>query len=99
MQIPVFLEPVAGNGFRARGGEPLALTAEGATPDEALRKLRELLASRLTGGARLIALEVPDGDNPWLKGAGVFKDDPMFDAWQQAIADYRREVEEDPDVP
>jgi hypothetical protein len=29
MQIQDLIEPVAGNGYRARGGEPLDLTAEG----------------------------------------------------------------------
>src|SRR5580700_1133680 len=29
--------------------------------------------------------------NPWLEGAGMFRDDPLFDDWQQAIAEYRRE--------
>jgi predicted RNase H-like HicB family nuclease len=99
MQIPVLIDPLPGNGFRARGGEPLPLTAEGATPDEALQKLRELLQARLTAGSRLVMLEVPDGDNPWLKMAGMFKDDPMLEEWKQAMADYRRQVDQEPDVP
>ena len=28
-----------------------------------------------------------------------FQDDPFFDEWQQAIADRRREMDADPDVP
>jgi hypothetical protein len=99
MEIPVLIEPLPGNGFRARGGEPLALAAEGATADEALRKLRELMASRLAGGARLVTVDVPNGDNPWRKLAGMYKEDPLFGAWQQAIADYRRQVEDDPQIP
>ena len=31
MKIAVLIEPVPGNGFRAKGGEPLAMSAEGAT--------------------------------------------------------------------
>jgi hypothetical protein len=31
--------------------------------------------------------------------AGMFKDNPLFDAWQQAIADYRRQVDEEPESP
>ncbi|TMQ33359.1 MAG: type II toxin-antitoxin system HicB family antitoxin [Planctomycetota bacterium] len=99
MEIPVLIEPVAGNGYRARGGEPLALSADGATPAEALAKLRQLLHERLQSGSRLVSLEVPSEDNPWRKMAGIFKDDPLFDAWQQAIADYRRQVDDDPDHP
>ena len=29
--------------------------------------------------------------------AGMFKDDPLFDDWQKAIAEYRRQVDNDPD--
>ena len=29
MQIPVLIEPVAGNGYRASGGEPFGFTAVG----------------------------------------------------------------------
>jgi hypothetical protein len=90
---------VSGNGYRARGVEPLGLTAEGDTPDEAVRKLRQLLQDRLAAGARLVALEFPAGDNPWRQMAGMFKDDPLFDDWQKAIAEYRKEVEEDPNYP
>jgi hypothetical protein len=37
--------------------------------------------------------------NPWLEGAGMFRDDPLFDDWQLAIAEYRREVDANPDAP
>ncbi|MCI0462636.1 MAG: hypothetical protein L0Z62_37280 [Gemmataceae bacterium] len=98
MQIPILIEPVAGNGYRAVGG-PSALTAEGATAEEALENLQGLLGSRLAAGARLVMLEVPGAENPWQKLAGMYHDDPLFDEWRQAMADYRRQVEEDPDSP
>jgi hypothetical protein len=31
MQIPVLVEKIKGNGFRARGTEPFAISARGAT--------------------------------------------------------------------
>jgi predicted RNase H-like HicB family nuclease len=101
VEIPVLIEPVAGNGYRAKSGEPLALTAEGATRDEALRKLRELLQQRLHGGAEVAAVEVPGSTapNPWVEFVGMFKDDPYFDEWQQAIAENRRKADEEPDLP
>ena len=34
MRIPVLVEHVPGNGFRAQGGEPLAISAEGTTRAE-----------------------------------------------------------------
>ena len=41
-------------------------------------------------------MEVP-ADNPWLAMAGIFRDDPTFDEWQEAIAENRRRDEADPD--
>ena len=35
-------------------------------------------------------------NHPWLPAIGIFKEGPLFDEWQQAIADYRRSVDEDP---
>ena len=54
---------------------------------------------RLSKGALVAALELPEGANPWLDGAGMFQDDPLFDDWQRAIADRRREVDESADTP
>ena len=98
MQVPVLVEAVNGTGYRASSGQPLAVTAEGATADEALRKLRELLTARIAAGARLVQLDVPAADNPWLQMAGIFKDDPTFDEWQEAIAENRRKIDADPDI-
>ena len=42
---------------------------------------------------------LPPQGNPWLEGAGIFRDDPFFDDWQQAIAEYRREAERGADAP
>src|SRR5262245_15911562 len=97
MEIPVLIEPIPGAGFRARGGEPFALVAEGATPEDALGKLREQLESRLTGGARVVALQVPDGDHPLARWAGMFKDDPLFQEVLDIMAERRRQAEQDPD--
>ena len=95
------IEPVAGNGFRATSGSPLVLNAEGATRDEALANLRQLVRQRLDEGLEVATLEVADrvGGNPWVEFAGMFKDDPLFDDWQQAIAENRRRIDEDPSIP
>jgi hypothetical protein len=98
MEIPVLIEPVAGNGFRAQGGAPLALSAEGGTPDEALAKLRELLCSRLAAGAQIVSLELPQAAHPLAQFAGTLqRDDPLVQAWKESMAEYRQKVEEDPD--
>jgi hypothetical protein len=101
MQIPVLIEPIAGNGFRAKSGEPLALMADGPTREEALRSLRQLLHQRLQNGAELASVDlgVTKAENPWCEFAGMFKDDPYFDEWQEAIAENRRKADEDADIP
>jgi predicted RNase H-like HicB family nuclease len=53
MQISVLVEPVAGNGYRAKGAEPFGFSAEGATREEAIAKVRQLCQARLSGGAPL----------------------------------------------
>ena len=47
MEIPILIERVANNGYRSRGGEPFALSAEGETREEVMAKLREQLQARL----------------------------------------------------
>jgi hypothetical protein len=98
MDIPVLLEKVAGNGYRAQGMEPFALTAEAPTREEALQKLRELIAERIPSGAELVSLEIPTTRHPWASFAGDLKDDPLLEPWKKAMAEYRRQMDEDPDV-
>jgi hypothetical protein len=101
MQIPVLIEPVAGNGYRARGLEPFGLSAEGATREEVVAKLKEQLQDRLRQGGELLSLNVAESAvaNPWVEFAGMFKGDPYFDEWQEAIAENRRKIDADPEIP
>jgi hypothetical protein len=97
MDIPVLIEPVAGNGFRAR----LELTAEGATRDEALQRLRELLRQP-PNGTKLSAVEISDSPapHPWMEFAGMHDpNDPVVKDWEEAMADYRRKIDEHPELP
>jgi predicted RNase H-like HicB family nuclease len=96
MQIPVLIEPLETNGYRATTGLPLVVSAEGATREEALLHVQEALQTRLSEGAEIAPLEVPL-QHPLARFAGMFKDNPLFDEWQQAIADYRQQVEDDPE--
>jgi hypothetical protein len=99
MQIAVLVEPIANNGFRARAGEPLPVSAEGATPEEAVRNLRAAMDRELRNGKQLRLVDfVPE--NPWLSLAGMHDpNDPLVQAWKQEMAAYRDEVEDDPDRP
>jgi predicted RNase H-like HicB family nuclease len=98
MQIPVLIEPVANNGFRAKTGEPLPLCADGVTPEEAVRNLRAAFNKQLAG-KQLSVLEMTP-ENPWLAMAGIFDpDDPLVQEWKNEMLEYRREVESDPNRP
>ena len=99
MQIPVLIEPVSGNGFRATSGGPLAIIAEGRTSDEALHRLQEQIRARLVPGAQVVPLETESASpHPWAPFAGMFRpDDPLVQDWLQIMAN-QRQAEQESDV-
>jgi hypothetical protein len=98
MEIAVLVEKIAGNGFRAKGGEPFGLEAEGTTRDEAVQKLRALIDHKLRSGAEVLKLEIPTKDNPWHRMAGTLDpNDPLVQEWIQIMEENRRKADEDPD--
>jgi predicted RNase H-like HicB family nuclease len=96
MQIPVLVERVKGNGYRARGKDPFAVSARGATREEALAKLHAKIQTRLKNGTEIVGLEVGTAQHSWMPFAGMFKDDPWIDDWVKSMAEYRQQVEDDP---
>ncbi len=68
--------------------------ARGSTQEEALSNLRQVLTARLEQ-AKIIPLEIPspDAENPWLRLAGKYKDDPHFDGMLASIEAYRHELD------
>src|SRR5262249_3777707 len=99
MQIPVLIERVENNGYRARGAEPFALSADGATQEEALANLREQLRTRMKAGSMIVPLEVAADPHPLAEFAGMFNDDPDFQEVVEIMAENRRKMNADPDVP
>jgi hypothetical protein len=98
MKIPVLIEPIANDGFRATGGPPFDVTAHGTTRAEALARFRAAIRRRMLAGSVLVPLEIDTTeDNPWDAVAGMFRDEPLLDEWQRAIAEHRRKVDEDAD--
>jgi hypothetical protein len=98
MEIPVLIEPIAEDGYRAQGMKPFAFSARGATREEALAKLRAKIERRLKNGAELVGLELGPSPHPWMEFAGMFKDDPWIDDWKRSVEEYRKQVDEDPDA-
>lgn len=99
MKIPILIEVTSEQRYRASAGEPFVGSVEAETPEAALAKMKHLIDDRVAQGARIVEIELPNEANPWLEGAGMFRDDPLFDDWQQAMADYRREANDMNDVP
>ncbi|HYV38372.1 MAG TPA: hypothetical protein VE988_22000 [Gemmataceae bacterium] len=99
MEMSVLIEAVNGNGYRARTVEHFGVSAEGATREEALSKLKAEVDCLLRNGAELVKLQVGTDSDPWLPYAGMFKDDPDFQEVKEIMAANRRQMDEDPEVP
>ncbi|MDZ8241555.1 MAG: hypothetical protein RMZ69_31125 [Nostoc sp. ChiQUE01a] len=68
----------------------------GSTETEAIEKLSQSLQTRLET-AKIVTLEIEAPkvvENPWLKIAGKYKDDPQFDEMLEYIEEYRCELDE-----
>ncbi|WP_069069171.1 hypothetical protein [Nostoc sp. KVJ20] len=70
---------------------------EAANREQALLKLNQLLVQHLEK-IEVIPMEIElpqtkQSQKPWMKFAGVFKDDPDFDIVQQYIEEYRQELD------
>jgi predicted RNase H-like HicB family nuclease len=54
--------------------------SSGKTENEAVEKLQKLLQERLTNSKILtLEMEAVQAENPWMKVAGMYKDNPLFD--------------------
>jgi hypothetical protein len=40
-------------------------------------------------------VSIPEAENPWMKHAGIFKDDPLFDEMLEDIAAHRKALDAD----
>jgi hypothetical protein len=97
MQIQAIVRPTPEGGFRATSFD---VSAEGPTPEGAVEALKDRLRPVLDAGPQIIGFEmhVPGEDHPLAKYAGMFRDNELFDEWQEAIREYRRQVDEDPSI-
>ncbi len=100
VELPVIVEPLNGNGFRAigAGGISLGLAAEGATASEAVDRLSEQVRTRLKAGAKLAAIRIPAEGAAWAGDAGYLREDPQFEAWREAMDEYRDRLDKDPEA-
>jgi len=66
----------------------------GKTENEALENLQQLLHKHLKN-SKIVTLEIdsPQTDNPWLKVAGMYNDNPLFDEVLAEIEAERRKFD------
>jgi hypothetical protein len=95
MNITVLIEQVGQHKYRASTSHPVPMESEGQSREEAVERLREQAAQRLKG-CELIQTTVPGttDSNPWIKYAGLWKDNPDFESFLDNIAEYPRTVDE-----
>ncbi len=99
MQITTLIEPIAGRGFRASTRNPIEISVEAESRDEAIRQLQATLRARLADGSEIIGVEssgeelvnfeLEDEPNPWIEFAGGLQGHPLLEEWKKAMADYR----------
>jgi predicted RNase H-like HicB family nuclease len=91
----VMLEEQEKGGYRATVLGWPECQAFGSTREEALTNLRHIITERLDK-VEIVSIEIdrPKPEHPWMKFAGMCKDDPYFDEMQADIADLRRERDE-----
>lgn len=100
MKIPVLIERLPNQRFLATGAA-WHMSAEGKTSEEALDRLRQQVRERLSRVSLLAYLDTeqlvpsPAKDHPLARFAGCMKDDPLYDEWQTAVAEYRASCDED----
>lgn len=89
----VLIEPEKDGGFSAAVIGLPNCRATGATKEEALTRLGQLLTARLQE-AEIVSLEIePSTEHPWMKFAGKYKDDPQFEQMLEYIEANRRELD------
>lgn len=100
MKIPVLIEPLPDHRFRASGAA-WEISAEGESSEEALESLRQEVQQRLSGGSQVTFIDTEQlvqsksSEHPLARFAGCMKDDPLYDEWQSAVAEYRASCDDD----
>jgi predicted RNase H-like HicB family nuclease len=95
VELAVLVQPVEGNGYRAWCSDPLAASAEGATREEALSRLREVIEQQFRGGVEVVRLHI-GGVFP-RTATPIWPDDQITQDWLAGIAAARAAADQKPD--
>ncbi len=89
MNYDVLVEKVETNGYVARVMAWTDCVVQADTRDEALAQARQAIEAKLSQ-ADIVTIEVPSSkENPLLRFAGMWADNPDFDGFQEEIENYR----------
>lgn len=100
MQIPIVIESLPGNRFRAKSASLHTFAVEGESAEKSLRLWQERFASVLPADAVIVRVESPPtAEHSLTRFAGRFKDDPLFDEWQKAIEEFRQKCDVEAGLP
>ncbi|WP_293123893.1 type II toxin-antitoxin system HicB family antitoxin [Okeania sp. SIO1I7] len=99
LNYPVLIEAIETGEYRATILGWPECQAIGKNRDQALIQLRQIVTARLEK-AEIVSLEIerPKPEHPWMKFAGMFKDDPDFDEVQAFIEEDRRQLDAEMEV-
>jgi hypothetical protein len=97
MEIPVLIEHLPANGFRATTLSPPSLTTDAPSREQALEQVGRLVQEQFAHG-EVIRLNVvlPGESHPWHSLAGSWKNHPDAAIFEEGMRDYRRQVDSDP---
>jgi len=94
MTLNVFIQPIPEKGYLARVLGWPDFVVEGKTKEHVLENIKMELAHRLAEGEIVrLDYEPKNGTHPWMKFAGMWKDDPMFEDVLEEIKTYRQELD------
>ena len=98
MTYSILVEETGSDGFHAIALGLPECRAVATTRQQALAKLRVLLAKRLSK-AEIVEVEIPqatpEAEHSWQRFAGMFENEPLFDEVLDEIEAHRREVDAD----
>jgi hypothetical protein len=86
------------SGLTGAGRLSVGLTAEGATAAEAIDRLADQVRTGVNSRAKLADLSIAACAARWQQDAGYLRDDLLYEPWREAMEEYRRTLDEDPDA-
>lgn len=92
MELSVFVQQTEGNRFRAWCNQPVQVSVEGATREEALTKIRVELEVKARG-VEVVRLAI----GPRIPSAPTWPDDQLTRDWLAGIAAAREAADKTPD--